>query len=215
MTSLFSTRETASCLESVANPTVSSNPNTNKTERETATNRKLMINTKVILTLDRLLDVLEEWSTFKTWVLVWPLAMNVKSDVPKKLLTLSKKYLEEGGEIVTAWPPITSKNQSKWHGISDLWKSFDEALVKCDCVGQVVGQVVTIASNMWKHGKLFIEAGAPEGLTQYFNSYVGTALPKYIYEAIRKRAVGVQLPQLQMYVDRSPTWKGCLQAGRA
>ncbi|KIH51496.1 hypothetical protein ANCDUO_18417 [Ancylostoma duodenale] len=100
--------------------------------------------TKVVLTFDRLLDVLKEWSTFKTWVLVWPLDMNVKSDVPKKLLTLSKKYPEEGGKIVTAWPLITSENQTKWHGISDLWKSFDEVLVKCDCGGQVV----TAGSNM-------------------------------------------------------------------
>ncbi|KIH47539.1 hypothetical protein ANCDUO_22398 [Ancylostoma duodenale] len=149
--------------------------------------------TKVVLTFDRLIDVLEEWGTLKTWVLVGPPDMNVKSDVPKKLLTLSKKYLEEGGKIVTAWPPITSRNQTKWHGISDLWKSFDEALVKCDCDGQVV----TTACNMWKHGKLFIEAAAPEGGAQYFNNYVGTALPEYIYEAIKKRAVGVQLPQLQ------------------
>ncbi|KIH47182.1 hypothetical protein ANCDUO_22759 [Ancylostoma duodenale] len=132
-----------------------------------------------------------------------------KSDVPEKLLTLSKKYLKEGGKIVTAWPPITSKNQSKWHGISDLWKSFDEALVKCDCGGQVI----TTASNMWKHGKLFIEAGAPEGGAQYFNSYVGTALPKYIYEAIRKRAVEVQLPQLQTYVDRSQTSRTMSSSG--
>ncbi|CAJ0605035.1 unnamed protein product [Cylicocyclus nassatus] len=157
--------------------------------------------TKVATTFARLLDVLEEWRSYKAWVIVWPLDSNPADDVPQKMMVAAKEYLEEGGKIVTAWPPITSKNHDLWRELSGLWKTFDETLIQCD-KGR---QVFTTASNFGMKGKLFIEAGAPEGGAQFFNSYVGTAMNKYIYECVRRRAVDAHLPELDVYRPRIRT----------
>ena len=82
-----------------------------------------------------------------------------------------------------------------------MWKTFDETLIQCD-KGR---QVFTTASNFGMKGKLFIEAGAPEGGAQFFNSYVGTAMNKYVYECVRRRAVDAHLPELDVYRPRIRT----------
>lgn len=146
--------------------------------------------TRVVTDFNRLAEILEEWRSFRLWVIVWPLDSVFKDDVPGKLIGAAKTFLEEGGKIATAWPPITFKNQGKWLGMVDVWKSFDEALQKLD----KRNHVFTTASNCRIEGKLFIEVGAPEGAAQFYHSYVGTALPKYVYEAVRNKAVGARLP---------------------
>ncbi|VDK59553.1 unnamed protein product [Cylicostephanus goldi] len=106
---------------------------------------------------------------------LWPLHSNPADDVPQKMMVAAKKYLKEGGQIVTAWPPITSKNHDLWRESSGLWRTFDETLIQCD-KGR---QVFTTASNSGLKGKLFIAAEAPEGGVQYFNNYVGIAVNNY------------------------------------
>ncbi|VDL84249.1 unnamed protein product [Nippostrongylus brasiliensis] len=118
--------------------------------------------TKVVADFSRLVEVLEEWRTCRTWVIVWPLDPNFKEDVPSQLIRNAKNFLEEGGKIVTAWPPITFKNQGQWNRLMDVWKSFDEALMKLD----KGNQIFITASNMMVEGKLFVEVGAPEGGAQ-------------------------------------------------
>ncbi|KHJ94809.1 hypothetical protein OESDEN_05261 [Oesophagostomum dentatum] len=79
----------------------------------------------------------------------------------------------------------------------------------CDC-----GSQVTItASNFFKKGKLYIEAGAPEGGAQYFSNYVGTALPKYIYESIRKKAATAHLPSMEVHQERRRTSRAMSPGG--
>lgn len=65
-----------------------------------------------------------------------------------------------------------------------LWSALAGAIVKIDDGNQVL----LIAGSILKEGKLYIEAGSPEGSGQYLSRYVGAGLPKYMFEATRKKA---------------------------
>ncbi|VDP50348.1 unnamed protein product [Heligmosomoides polygyrus] len=127
--------------------------------------------TKVVSNFERLIEVLEDWKTSRAWVIVWPQDSQFKDEIPSKLIKLARAYLEEGVLIITAWPPITSRNHGKWMGLADLWKSFDDAIRNLSSVEQVY----ITASSTVIDGKLFVEVGAPEAGAQYFSNYVGTA----------------------------------------
>lgn len=111
---------------------------------------------KVVTDFNRLVEVLEGWRNYRLWVIVWPLDPTFKDNVLCRLIGRAKSFLEEGGKIATAWPPVTFKKQGKWHNMIDVWKSSDEALLKL----QKGGHVFTTASHLLVEGKLFIEAGA-------------------------------------------------------
>ncbi|VDP12167.1 unnamed protein product [Heligmosomoides polygyrus] len=127
--------------------------------------------TKVVSNFERLIEVLDDWKASRAWVIVWPLDSQFKDEVPSKLIKLARAYLEEGGLIITAWPPITSRNHGKWMELADLWKSFDDAIRNLSNVEQVY----TTASNTVIDGKLFIEVGAPEGGKKPCNRSTATA----------------------------------------
>ncbi|VDO46610.1 unnamed protein product [Haemonchus placei] len=105
--------------------------------------------TKVVLNFKRLVEVLEEWRSSKSWVIVWPQEADFAECTTANLISLAKSYLEEEGSTATAWPPINSKNQSKWLNLSGLWRSLDEALVKLD----KGNHVLCTASNSFMEGK--------------------------------------------------------------
>ncbi|EYB86338.1 hypothetical protein Y032_0281g1262 [Ancylostoma ceylanicum] len=147
---------------------------------------------KMATTFDRVLEVLEEWSTFRSWVIVWPIDSRMNEERSKKLLKLAKTHLESGGKIVTVWPPVNEKNETKWRAVAELWNTLDDALLKID----VGNNVFTTSSVKIIEGKIFIEAGSPEGSGQFFTNHVGAGVPKYVYEAARKKAVGALLPKL-------------------
>ncbi|EYC32035.1 hypothetical protein Y032_0003g1364 [Ancylostoma ceylanicum] len=147
---------------------------------------------KMATTFDRVLEVLEEWSTFRSWVIVWPIDSRMNEERSKKLLKLAKTHLESGGKIVTVWPPVNEKNEMKWRAVAELWNTLDDALLKID----VGNNVFTTSSVKIIEGKIFIEAGSPEGSGQFFTSHVSAGVPKYVYEAARKKAVGALLPKL-------------------
>ncbi|VDL65430.1 unnamed protein product, partial [Nippostrongylus brasiliensis] len=84
--------------------------------------------TRVVSSFERLIEVLEEWKTSRAWVIVWPIDSQFKDDVPGRLVRKAKTFLDEGGLIVTAFPPITARNHTKWMGLADLWKSFDDTI---------------------------------------------------------------------------------------
>lgn len=50
----------------------------------------------------RMLKFLDDWSTFRTWDIVWQTASKVEKEHVKKLLKLAKSHPESGGKIVTA-----------------------------------------------------------------------------------------------------------------
>ncbi|KAK6053370.1 hypothetical protein COOONC_09125 [Cooperia oncophora] len=153
---------------------------------------------------NRLADLMEEWKTSKAWVIVWPQNAELKGDIAEKLMKTAKNYLDEGGSIATAWPPITANNQSKWMNTSEVWKNLDEALLKLSSKENVY----CTASNKLLDGKLYIEIGAPEGSAQFFHNYVGTALPKHVYEAVRNRAVGAMLPKMERPTSGTMSTRG-------
>ncbi|XGW05285.1 hypothetical protein V3C99_016006 [Haemonchus contortus] len=160
--------------------------------------------TKVVLNFKRLVEVLEEWKSSKSWVIVWPQEADFAECTTASLISVAKSYLEEGGSIATAWPPINSKNQAKWINLSGLWRSLDEALMKLDNCNHVF----CTASNRFIDGKLYLEVGAPEGSAQFYNNYVGTALPKHVYEAVKTRAVGAGLPSFERPTSRTMSSRG-------
>ncbi|VDP44095.1 unnamed protein product [Heligmosomoides polygyrus] len=148
--------------------------------------------TKMVTTFDRLMELLEEWSTFRTWVMVWPLDARMDEDKMKRLLKITREHLQNGGKVVTIWPPINERNSAKWRELAELWSTLDNALERIDDGNQVF----RTASSVTVDGRLYIEAGSPEGSGQFFTSHIGAGVPKYVYEAARKKAVGAMLPPL-------------------
>ncbi|EYC41356.1 hypothetical protein Y032_0572g141 [Ancylostoma ceylanicum] len=67
---------------------------------------------------------------------------------------------------------------------------MDDTLKKC----AGVGQMFTTARNHVKQGRVFLETGAPEGSAQYYGTYKGVGLAKYLYVAIKRTATGAILP---------------------
>lgn len=123
------------------------------------------VSTKLIPKFDRLIDV-QEWRTSRAWTIVKPLNSHFKGDVPAFLVKSAKSFIEEGGTIITARPPIMFQNRYEWMKFEELWRrryfELDSA-----------GEVVTTTSNRTIEGKLFIEAGVPEGAAQLYHNYVG------------------------------------------
>ncbi|VDP07044.1 unnamed protein product [Heligmosomoides polygyrus] len=70
--------------------------------------------TKIVPMFDRLMALLEKWSTFRTWVMVWPLDAKMDEDKMKRLLKMARKHLQNGGKVVTIWPKINEENPAKW-----------------------------------------------------------------------------------------------------
>ncbi|VDP06617.1 unnamed protein product [Heligmosomoides polygyrus] len=151
--------------------------------------------TKMVSSFDRMLELLEEWSSFRTWVIVWPLDSKMDVDKTKRLLKLARGHLQSGGKLVTVWPSINEKNAPKWKELMDLWSALDSALERIDNGNQVFKATNLITVE----GRLYIEASSPEGSGQFFTSHVGAGVPKYVYEAARKKAVGAMLPPLPDY----------------
>lgn len=42
-----------------------------------------------------------------------------------RLAKSAETFIEEGGKIVTAWPPITFKNRAEWVKLAELRRSHD------------------------------------------------------------------------------------------
>uniref|UniRef100_A0A7I4Y522 CCHC-type domain-containing protein n=1 Tax=Haemonchus contortus TaxID=6289 RepID=A0A7I4Y522_HAECO len=159
--------------------------------------------TKVVQGFDHLVRILEDWNSARTWVIVWPQDSNLKKSTLDDLIRVIKDFMESGGVVISAWPPITSRNHNKWFSMMDMWKHLDEALRKLDDK-----QAVCTASSKIFDGKLFIEAGAPEGSAQFYSNYVGTSLPKQVYEAVRYRVERAKLPKIEKPTSRAMSSRG-------
>ncbi|EYC36974.1 hypothetical protein Y032_0839g2621 [Ancylostoma ceylanicum] len=146
--------------------------------------------TRMALTFDKVLEILEEWSAFRTWIITWPIDEKMDGAKSRKLLQLVKTQVSSGGKVVTAWPPINEKNASRWKGLIDLWRSLDETLSRIDDGHQIF---ITAGSSLLQ-GRVLIEAGSPESCCQYFCARIGAGVPKSAYEAIRKKVSGALLP---------------------
>ncbi|EYB97728.1 hypothetical protein Y032_0138g2082 [Ancylostoma ceylanicum] len=146
--------------------------------------------TKAIVTFEEMEHTLCEWRTFGTWVLVWPIDKHPLENTIENILRCIIDHMKAGGKVVTAWTPIVENNCVDWYAMRDLWVFMDDTLKKC----AGVGQMFTTARNHVKQGRVFLETGAPEGSAQYYGTYKGVGLAKYLYVAIKRTATGAILP---------------------
>ncbi|VDL77666.1 unnamed protein product [Nippostrongylus brasiliensis] len=148
--------------------------------------------TKVAQSYARLREVLATWEKFGTWIIVYPMVDVGEVEILKDVINLVKKHIEEGGQVVTAWTPITEQNLPQWRAMMELWKTLDSTFQKF----AAAGQMSPTASSTIKDGKLFLEAGCPEGSAQFYRTYGGVAAAKHLYDAIRKKAPNARLPEM-------------------
>ncbi|KIH61435.1 hypothetical protein ANCDUO_08296 [Ancylostoma duodenale] len=170
--------------------------------------------TRMALTFDKVLEILEEWSACRTWIITLPIDEKMDEAKSRKLLQFVKSQVSSGGKVVTAWPPVNEKNASRWNGLIDLWKSLDETLSRIDDRHQIF---VTAGSTL-VHGKLVIEAGSPESCCQYYCARVGAGVPKSVYEAIRRKVPEALLPvfpDMRFGTSRTMSYAGEGMYGRA
>ncbi|XGW24778.1 hypothetical protein V3C99_006332 [Haemonchus contortus] len=107
---------------------------------------------------------------------------------------------------VIVWPQDSNLKKTT---LDDLIRVINEALRKLDH-----RQAFCTASSKIFHGKLFIEAGAPEGSAQFYSNYVGTSLPKQVYEAVRYCVERAKLPKIERPTSRAMSSRGdCMSDG--
>ncbi|KAK6017150.1 hypothetical protein OSTOST_17362 [Ostertagia ostertagi] len=109
---------------------------------------------KVATTFDRVLDILEDWSAFRAWVVMWPIDSKMDEVRLKRLLKMVKAQVNSGGKIVSVWPPVNEKNMAMWLQIQELWSALDSTLMRINDDNQIF---VTSSSKVIE-GKLYIEA---------------------------------------------------------
>ncbi|KIH64912.1 hypothetical protein ANCDUO_04767 [Ancylostoma duodenale] len=160
-------------------------------EKNDDDNSKAII-TKAVVTFEEMELTLREWKTFATWVFVWPIDKHPLESTIEGILRSTIDHIKAGGEVVTAWTPIVENNCVNWYAMRDLWLFLDDTLKKC----AGVGQMFTTAGNQVKEGRVFLETGAPEECAQYYGTYKGVGLAKYLYVAIRRTATGAILPAI-------------------
>ncbi|VDL70759.1 unnamed protein product [Nippostrongylus brasiliensis] len=154
---------------------------------------KIGIVARVTVTFRQLSELVVEWKSFGTWIIVWPLDAHAEqADIETVALAICQ-HMQSGGKIVTALPPLSAHNRTKWVVISKLWRTLDETLL----ASAGVGQMAATASNKIEGNRVFLEEGTPESAGQYYHPYVGAAAAKYLYEVIRRRAPRMSLPDLR------------------
>ncbi|KHJ87849.1 hypothetical protein OESDEN_12368, partial [Oesophagostomum dentatum] len=94
--------------------------------------------TRMVTNFERMLFVLEEWSSFRAWEITSPLDDKIDEEKSKKLLQLVKSQIDNGGKVITVWPAVNERNSSKWKGLFELWKTLDEALSRLDYGNRVL-----------------------------------------------------------------------------
>ncbi|CAJ0598316.1 unnamed protein product [Cylicocyclus nassatus] len=73
-------------------------------------------------------------------------ALLLERDGPKRgiltrvatTFTQLKEQFEEGGKIVTVWPPIMEKIADEWKKLIELWEVFDQTLLHQAKPGQCI-----------------------------------------------------------------------------
>lgn len=171
--------------------------------------------TRVATSFEMLRAALREWSTFGIWVVVYPLDDSTQQQAVKDVVDLIKKHLDKGGQLITAWTPISEEKEVQWRAMMELWATFDTTVEEFGGPDQVFAT----ANTREIEERIYIEAGCPEAAGQFYFAYHGVAAAKYLYEVIRKRVPQVALPSLKMENGsaRTPTLKrggGHVEEGR-
>ena len=133
------------------------------------------LQTKVVTHFSQFKDVLISMKNFRLWVIVWPKDIRMEDEAITETVMICKKYLEEGGKILSVWPPVISKEVHIWKSMVELWSLLDK------CLSKFAGpeQLFKTASARIEEGKVILEAGAPESSFQFYGTYCGVGNARY------------------------------------
>ncbi|CAJ0593228.1 unnamed protein product [Cylicocyclus nassatus] len=133
---------------------------------------RIGILTKVARSFRHLSDILSEWKAIKSCY----------------------EQFQNGGRVITAWPPLIEKDETIWKNVVEMWTVLDETLANKGGPKQCI----TTANSKIKAGKVFCEKGTPEDCVYFYSAASVVANAKLLYNCIRKRvAKEVQLPELK------------------
>ncbi|EYC18252.1 hypothetical protein Y032_0028g1760 [Ancylostoma ceylanicum] len=150
------------------------------------------VQTAVVKTFKDLREKLNEWRSFGTWVVTWPIDEKWSEEKIKEICAAMAEHLKEGGRIVTAWTPCVQSNAEAWKRLHGVWKTTDEMIKNSASEKQFfpTSGAVTIK------GKMYAEIGSPEASLQFYGKYAGVGNARYLYETIRQAAKEAQLPTM-------------------
>ncbi|VDP12305.1 unnamed protein product [Heligmosomoides polygyrus] len=100
--------------------------------------RRRWICTRVAATFRQLGEILKEWSANKIWVLVWPMEKGFKDKDISEILKACERHFEDGGRIITAWPPVVESNVETWKKMAEIWSRMDQAIERRSGCGQLL-----------------------------------------------------------------------------
>ncbi|VDO83770.1 unnamed protein product [Heligmosomoides polygyrus] len=121
-----------------------------------------------------------------------------KEDEVCEVVKACDKHFENGGRIVSAWPPIVEKNAETSKKMMEMWSILDAALNKRAGSGQLFSTATTRIEN----GDVFCEVGTPEDSLAFYGSDCTVGCAKILYGTIRRKTMGqVPLPELKKSVE--------------
>ncbi|VDO90361.1 unnamed protein product [Heligmosomoides polygyrus] len=133
---------------------------------------------RVATSFEMLRAALRDWTTFGISVVVYPLDDSTQQQVVKDVVDLFKKNLDKGGQLITAWTPISEEKEVQWRAMMELWATLDTTVEEFGGLDQVF----TTANTREIEGRIYIEAGCPEAAGQFYFAYHGVAAAKYLFE---------------------------------
>uniref|UniRef100_A0A7I4Z3W9 Integrase catalytic domain-containing protein n=1 Tax=Haemonchus contortus TaxID=6289 RepID=A0A7I4Z3W9_HAECO len=166
------------------------------------------ITTRVATSFKQLREILTEWTTHAIWIIVWPEEKNFKEEICE-IVKACGQDLAEGGQIVTAWPPVIEKNVENWKSMVEIWSMLGETIKR----QAGAGQFYSAAGAKVENGRVFCEIGSPEIALYYYGSNFAVGCAKSLYECIRKKLSGkVELPEIKR-VEYQPMWESAREGG--
>uniref|UniRef100_A0A7I4Z2S9 ALOG domain-containing protein n=1 Tax=Haemonchus contortus TaxID=6289 RepID=A0A7I4Z2S9_HAECO len=115
------------------------------------------ISTRIAPAFSQLRQILNGWSAYAVWVVVWPLEPKFEEDEVTEVVKACERHFENDGRIVSAWPPVVAKNPEVWKKMIGIWKLLDATLKKR--AGS--GQFFRAANSKTEERKIFIELRVP------------------------------------------------------
>ncbi|VDO66202.1 unnamed protein product [Haemonchus placei] len=86
------------------------------------------ITTRVVTSFKQLREILTEWTTHAIWIIVWRKDKNFKEEEICEIVKACGQHLAEGGQVVTAWPPVIEKNVENRKSMVEIWSMLDETI---------------------------------------------------------------------------------------
>ncbi|KHJ81910.1 hypothetical protein OESDEN_18401, partial [Oesophagostomum dentatum] len=143
----------------------------------------------VVETMD-LRERLNEWRSYGTWVITWPVDENWSPDVIKEICASCAKQFKEGrGRVVTAWTSCVQSNVDKWTSMIGVWRTIDQTLAR----GAGKHQFFATSGATVVNGKIFAAMSSPKSCIQFYGKYIGVGNAGFLYETIKQQVSSLQL----------------------